>query len=248
MQLNLLINKYYHRLNDNDLMIYRYLKDHQIINLSIIELSKLLNISKSSILRFCQKLELKGYSELKYILKYENNLNLDNDLLTAVLNTYTNLMNGLKTIKLDDLFTTIHKAKRIYIYGEGMLQASIKKEFKRLFLVANKALFNITGSKEALAAYNIINKDDFCILISVSGENKEVLNFTELLKLKSVKTLSITRNKTNSLSQISSYNLYADSIMVNAKDLNYESLATYFILAEILLLRYLAFIKELKHD
>ena len=79
MKLAELVNQHYKELSSNDLYIWDYIQAHrkECQNLSIVELAQRCHVSKTTILRFAQKLSLKGYSELKvYPVSYTH---LSND-------------------------------------------------------------------------------------------------------------------------------------------------------------------------
>ena len=78
MKLDDLVNKYYSDLNLNDLYIWRYILGHKKTceNMSISELAEHCNVSKTSILRFTQKISLNGFSELKFYLKQIQNMDI----------------------------------------------------------------------------------------------------------------------------------------------------------------------------
>lgn len=71
MKLEMLINKHYDDLNENDLSTLHYIIVHKkkCLNMSITDLSTYCNISKSSILRTTQKLGFSGFSEFNMRLK-----------------------------------------------------------------------------------------------------------------------------------------------------------------------------------
>ena len=70
MKLDVLINKYYEKLNSNDLYILNYIKNNpETSDVNITLLSKMCNSSTASILRMTKKLGFSGYSEFKYFLK-----------------------------------------------------------------------------------------------------------------------------------------------------------------------------------
>ncbi len=79
MQLVAIINKHYEQLNENDLYMLRYILEHKLEcqDMSIIQLSKKINMSTSSILRMTQKLGFSGYSEFKFALKNELSHQID---------------------------------------------------------------------------------------------------------------------------------------------------------------------------
>ena len=68
-----LVKEKYHELNENELYIWQYILHHkkETQKMSIQELAQRCNVSRTSILRFAQKLGLDGFSELKVYLKLE---------------------------------------------------------------------------------------------------------------------------------------------------------------------------------
>ena len=74
MQLDELVNEHYRRLNENDLYIWNYISSHrkECEKLAIDQLAFRCNVSRTTILRFAQKISLKGYGELKVLLKMDN--------------------------------------------------------------------------------------------------------------------------------------------------------------------------------
>ena len=71
MKLEELINKHYDQLNANDFHIWNYISNnkHECQKMAIDQLAYKCNVSRTTILRFAQKISLKGYSELKLYLK-----------------------------------------------------------------------------------------------------------------------------------------------------------------------------------
>lgn len=76
MQLEELINKNYSQLNENDLYIWKYISTHrkECENISINQLADYCHVSRTTILRFSKRLGLKGFTELKVLLKIDNNI------------------------------------------------------------------------------------------------------------------------------------------------------------------------------
>ena len=78
MMLDEMVNSHYDQLNENDLYIWQYIYHHKsdCQKMSIQELARTCNVSHTSIIRFCKKIGLDGYSELKIHLKWsiKNNL------------------------------------------------------------------------------------------------------------------------------------------------------------------------------
>ncbi|MGL5694435.1 MAG: MurR/RpiR family transcriptional regulator [Peptostreptococcaceae bacterium] len=248
MKLQELINTHYSSLNENDLHIWKYISNNkkECEKLAIDQLAFKCNVSRTTILRFAQKLSLKGYSELKLYLKMENKEpKEDMNTTEMVCNTYYEVIKSIKEKDCSEIFKKFDSAKTIYVYGVGMIQSSIKKELKRIFLSSGKIFYDLSGYKESEISLKIANSDDLFIIISVSGENKFIIDFVSKLKVRNIPILSITKSKQNTLSQMSNYSLYISSVKLT-QDLNqvdYDSITSYFILIEILFLKYLEYKK-----
>ena len=155
----------------------------------------------------------------------------------------------IKNIKDEDcteICKKIDSARNIFIYGVGMVQSSIKKELKRIFMTAGKILYDLSGYKESEISLSMANSDDLFIIISVSGENDFIIDFASKLKVRNIPILSITKMKENTLAQMSDYNLYISSVtfLDTLKDVSYDSVTSYFILVEILFFKYIEYLKE----
>mgnify|MGYP000910983062 CR=1 FL=1 len=241
-----LVNKYYENLNENDLYIWNYIRENkkECENISIDNLAKKCNVSRTTILRFTKKLSLSGFSEFKSYLKLDNqNAITDTDYVDKVCSAYSYVINSIRKKDCTEIFQIIDEADNVFVYGDGMVQSSIKKELKRNFLLANKLIYDIEPGEEAETIMAMASPKDVFIIISISGENEYVINYLKRAKLKNIKTISITKSDFNTLSQLSDYNLYIYDLsfpypLTNAK---YESLTSYFILIEIFFLKYIEY-------
>lgn len=248
MRLQELVNKHYNQLNDNDFHIWKYISSNkkECEKLAIDQLAFKCSVSRTTILRFAQKLSLKGYSELKLYLKMENQEpKEDLNTMEMICNTYYEVIKSIKEKDCSDIFKKLDSATNIYVYGIGMVQSSIKKELKRIFLSSGKIVYDLSGYKESEISLKTANSNDLFIIISVSGENKFIIDFVSKLKVRNIPILSITKSKENTLAQMSEYNLYISSVQLT-QDLNqvdYDSITSYFILIEILFLKYMEYKK-----
>ncbi|WP_297134771.1 MurR/RpiR family transcriptional regulator [Terrisporobacter sp.] len=248
MKLEELINQHYDHLNENDFYIWNYISKHkkECEKLAIDQLAYKCNVSRTTILRFAQKISLKGYSELKLYLKLENQQAKEStNEIEMVCDTYFNVVKSIKEKDCTEIFEKMDSARNIYVYGVGMVQSSIKKELKRIFMSGGKILYDLSGYKESEFSLNTATSEDLFIIISVSGENQFIIDFASKLKVRNIPIISITRLKENTLSQISDYNLYISSVTF-PKPINgtmYESVTSYFILIEILFLKYIEYKK-----
>lgn len=81
------------------------------------------------------------------------------------------------------------------------------------------------------------------LILSVSGESPHVLQLAKALKIRSVTTASITQRQQNSLAQLCRLRLYISTVEIDFGT-DYQSTASFFILSELLFLKYMAYRKE----
>lgn len=245
MKIDELINRYYDRLTQNDLHIWKYISNNkqECCNLTINELANRCNVSKTTILRFAQKLSLKGYSELKVYLNWEKGVssegNIDELLVDKVCNSCKSAIDDIRERDFSEVCNLIYESKRIFVYGTGALQYSVAQELKRMFLYCGEIFYVLEGVNETEMILNNINSDDLVILISLTGESKLVTKFSKQLLIKNVPFVSITKLKNNELARMSTKSIYIATSMIDiGNGVLHEAANLFFILAEILFLRY----------
>ncbi|GIM30474.1 HTH-type transcriptional regulator GlvR [Clostridium polyendosporum] len=244
MRLEELINNNYNKLNDNDLYILKYILNNksECYNLGINELAKKCNVSRTTILRFTQKLGFKGYSEFRVRLKWqeENNDNEEDDYVEKL---YMDLNETIKLVREKD-FTNICKliynAERVFVYGTGTAQLAVAQELKRTFLAAHKYFHLIEGYREFEIITPSITERDIVIIISLSGNTTSLYSCVNELSIRGIEYISITKLSNNKLSRMTPHNLYiTNSIMNLSNGLTSETFSFFFILNEVLFRQYI---------
>lgn len=90
------------------------------------------------------------------------------------------------------------------------------------------------------------------LLVSVSGQNKKMVEAAKKLRIAGVNLMSITKNRENTLAHLCDFNLYVDESnhFETPMHWQYESTTAYFILIDILFLKYLEYHqrKEADHE
>ena len=253
MRLEELINKNYKQLNENDLYIWNYINTHrkECEKLSIDDLADKCHVSRTTILRFSKRLGLKGYAELKVYLRIDNQQFKDKEAgLETVYHKYKDYMEDIKNKDLTSIIELIIQAENAYVYGTGYIQNHAASELKRAFLFVNKLFFNIKSMNETAAFVDIIENKDVMVMISYSGENKQLLDFAKKLKMKGVPIIAITRTKNNSLSQMADEALYVEIPNIASPfGPRYEGQVGYFLLIDFLVLKYLDYYeRKINHD
>lgn len=245
MKISELVNEHFDELSANDIHIWNYIQAHpkECTQLSINELAQRCHVSKTTILRFSQKLSLKGYSELKVYLNWEakpnKNMLNDDELVENVCNTCTYAIDEIRDRDFGDICAMLYQAKRIFVYGTGALQNSVANEIQRMFLYCGEFIYVMAGEKETEMILPHIQPDDLLILISLRGEGEVINTFASALRLKNIPTISITKLKNNELAHKCTKSIYITTSEVMIGDhILHEAANLFFILAEVLFLRY----------
>lgn len=245
MHLEELINRNYAQLNENDHYIWNYISTHrkECERLPIETLALHCHVSRTTILRFSQRLGLKGYAELKVLLRMENEASQELQTgVELVYDTYTKYMDEIKRRDYSAVIEYISKAKNAYVFGTGSIQNNVAAEIKRSFLIVGKLFFTITSANESYVFADIINPEDVIIMISFSGENMQVLEFARKLKARNVPIISITVSRNNTLSHMADEALFVDvPDICNPLGPRYQGLVSYFLLLDFILVKYIDF-------
>ncbi|MDO5547874.1 MAG: SIS domain-containing protein [Eubacteriales bacterium] len=130
------------------------------------------------------------------------------------------------------------------------MQTSIKREFKRIFMSAGKIPFDVPSGEEVFNVIQLMTDQDLCILISVSGENEKMIQTARQLRVRGIKLISMTKNQENTLAHLCDYQLYVEAggYVETPIHWQYESTTSYFILIDILFLKYLEYQNRKEQD
>lgn len=248
MRLETLIEQNYHHLNENDLYIWEYIRRHpdECRGISIDALSAACCVSHTTILRFAKKLGLGGFSELKMILKWQevDTPSLRPDELTRTMQDYQQTMEYLRTVDLTDLFTLIHNARQIFLYGSGSIQQLAARDLKHKFFHSRKLMHLIEGETEMRKLAVRLRETDLMIFFSLSGNNEFVNRLAEALHGQGCPIVSICRVQSNRLIYLSDINIpfFTHAIELD-RTVTLWPINQMYLINEFLLLRYLSFLE-----
>lgn len=244
MKLELLVNQNYDKLNENDKVVIKQILVFQkeYANFSSTKMAEACHISRATLLRLCRKIGLSSYSDLKYLLKEDQIEQMDEkEDFHTICSNYKLLLDELKKIPFQPICQTINEAETIYIYGTGNEQKSLAKEFKRIFLTVGKCVIELFDAGEVHLMRNTFDKRDLFIIISLSGETKEGI---EIMKDVNgyIRTLSITRLDSNTISSLCKQNLYVATKKLDAvQATSYEVVGAFYTLLDLLFMNYMKY-------
>lgn len=194
--------------NDLEMDLYNYiLKNSQkVVYMTIRELALEVHVSTTTILRFCRRFNVSGFSEFKTKLKTHLNLK-DNKIknTTDVLEElYERTINSNLTDQINEISKVIEPYNTVVFLGIGS-SGPIASYGAKYMAQFGKFSVHIDDP-----FYPLLNKglnNAIAIVISVSGENKLVNTMAEKLKELDIKIISITNNKSSSLAKLSDHNI-----------------------------------------
>lgn len=251
MKLEEKLNTIYDKLNENDILIWKYIQSNkrECCEIAIEELAKKCCISRTTISRFTQKLGFSGFREFKLHLKmeWEQEQTKTEILLNDVCDNYKKCIDSMKEKDLQDVCSHIYHAKRLFAFGTGETQHAVAQAIKRMFMNAKRFFVTLYGKTEFLMAIEDLGEEDVVIIISMSGETELAVQAAKKLKANGVYTVSITRLSDNTLARLCSKNLYIQTDVLMAKaGTTIETSSSYFNVAELLCIHYLMYLKKME--
>lgn len=250
MKLDEKVSKYYDRLNPNDRIIWQYINSHrgECCNLSIDELALCCNVSRSTVMRFAQKLGMRGFSELKAFIRWEcgDFQDTGDDLVEEACSSAIQIIERFRDMDCDGIFRLFQNANQIFVYGTGCVQRDVATEFTRMFLNVNVLVHKILGEGEFHSMLRVMTEDDVVLIISKSGENAFIKDILVALKSKKIPIISLTHSGSNTLANMSDYNLFLNYGKHQVfENMYFEQTAELFLVMQILFIKYVMYMKNL---
>lgn len=251
MTVNELVKRNFEKLNQNDLHIWNYIcqNKHECQQISIYELANKCNVSHSTVMRFAKKLSLNGFAELKMYLRLDAKREVDfsKHAIDYVSQDYLSIIEYIKNKDCNKIFSYIQTAKKIYVYGIGSVQINAAREFKRIFLSAHVLIHCIEGINEMNSILEIMEDGDLIFIFPKEKYSELLECFTDKLNKKKIHIVCISKTDDNILLKQSDESISINSRLVRTghKEDIYESTTFYFIVAEMLFLKYLKYINKI---
>ena len=251
MKIDELINNNYDKLTQSDHQILDYIVNNieECKEMSCEQIADKCHVSRTTLLRFCRKLDLNSFAELKYILKLSDSSIYEDTTLDIeeACQTYHKIIDEMKEHRYRDICALIHNSEMIYIYGTGNAQKAEAEEFKRILLSAGKCVIDLFDLGEVQLMQRRFTNKDLFVIISLSGETLEGINILKFIENTKINTLSITRFENNSIARMCNNNLYVSTkILHGLQNISYEMTAAFYVLLDILFVNYLEYIREKK--
>ena len=199
-------------------------------NMTSYEISNKVNVGQATVIRFSKKLGYASFNELINSINkleqediLEKNISLSDDITTTntkIANQYIDVVKltlELNPAKVfEEVIEEIIKAERIVVLGIGN-SAIVSTDFvNKLARVGMNAFTNLDTHLQFSMITNL-KKKDLLILISDSGETREIVEAAKLAKENNTKIIAITKFTKNKLHTYSDYVLKTASFDINLR-------------------------------
>lgn len=222
-----------HQLKDlpaSERHVIDYILKHpqKVCEMTIVELGANTFTSASTVSRLCQKLNTNGYPDFKQrictdIDKYQEYVYLNTnrlpfsssdsieDTIDKVVANSTKALIDVKLLNSSDSFQKaidwVTKASKVTIYGSGISNL-IAQDAMNKGLRMGLNIYSFNHYAEMSMHARMSKKDDLGIIVSYTGFTLDMIKIAKILKLNNCKTISITSNSVNDISNNADLNLY----------------------------------------
>ncbi|MGX6961653.1 MurR/RpiR family transcriptional regulator [Vagococcus xieshaowenii] len=227
-------------LNQLEIDIYHYITQNldKVIYMRIRDLADATHVSTTTILRFCKKFGCQGFSDFKLKLQMyvteQKNRNEEIELVDEL--PYIEFLKRTNTIDfqqpIEESANILTDADLILCVGvgtSGVMASYASILFSSLFNLAlpitdpmNIPLDNISSQ---------LNKKICLFVISVSGENRDIIDYINQMKLTNATVVSITNSGNSTISKLSTVNIpyYTNTEMYKNTNITSQLPVTYII-------------------
>lgn len=220
-----------------EMKLGEYILDNSdiLMRLSITELAERSGVSEASIVRFCKRLGLKGFQDLKVSISAETAVSgakkssiYDNigaqDCASTILHKISkgnidaidNTLKVLDALEMDRAINAVCSAKRILLFGNGASSiVALDAQYKFARINMEAIMYFDTHMQLTMASNS--REGDVAIGISNSGKTIDVVRCLEIARGNGAKTICITQYGDSEILHASDIKLFTASIENNLR-------------------------------
>ncbi|MEG0661145.1 MAG: MurR/RpiR family transcriptional regulator [Anaerorhabdus sp.] len=215
------------------------IEPRDVVKDNITSVANKMKVSKSALLRFCQKIGYEGFSEFKYELTRfmnadENNDEKSNDLVEWIKNTLDDMNSKILLSSVQDVAEAIVSAKKIRIFGINETGLAAKQLYYRLLSLGidSAAITEL----ETMHFYSNLNfTNDLYIFFSLSATTEVIVDAMIKSSEKKKKTVLITQNTKFKYRDKISHTIVLPTINTEGKTRFVDSQMLNFVCIELLI-------------
>ena len=190
-------------------LVARYILEHptEIIGLSITALAAQSGASEATVVRFCRRLGMQGYQELKVTLAQDvvspietiheevTESDSDMDVLSKVfastIHSLEYTLHILRKPEFERAISLLNGARLINIYGCGN-SASVAQDMQHKLMRLGLRASAYSDSHMQCIASTMLGEGDVCVAISHSGSSRDVVDAARLAKSRGASVIAMS--------------------------------------------------------
>jgi DNA-binding MurR/RpiR family transcriptional regulator len=200
----------------------------EVINMSIEQLAAACGTSTSSVVRLCKSADYSGYKDLCRALSTDIALNqhdtvpyqdvrpgdsIESIIHRACISNIKSIENTQTLLNTDDLAHVVEAvvaAERVDFYGVGT-SGIVALDAQNKFMRINKTSMSGLDPHSQILAATSLKQGDVAVLISYTGDTRDILETADVVRQTEATMVSITRYSKNPLSGRADIRLYSSS-------------------------------------
>ncbi|MDO5601960.1 MAG: MurR/RpiR family transcriptional regulator [Oscillospiraceae bacterium] len=185
----------------------------EMIMYSITEFSEKVGVSDATMLRFCRKLGLKGYSEFRFLLSQsedaaENDAEDEADrILDSMVTVLRSTHDLLDHAQIEKAARLILEARCVYAFGSGNSGVAAQEFCNKVLRYGLHCSYQADSHFQIIAA-SLLSEQDVLVLFSVSGGTKDMLSLAKNAARSGVKLVIVTNYLKSPLAKYATALLY----------------------------------------
>ena len=214
--------------------------------MTIEECASQCNVSRTTILRFAKKLDLSGYTEFKYLLRsevqVESNQSVEDGIdMRRLTENYTGLLQDLQERDYGKFAQMLDDADRVILIPSGHTQEVAVQEFQDILTVyTGKTVLVLDSRSRRESMLTMLQPEDVVVFISQSGENETLLEFARELKWRKIPIISFTQVQSNPIADMADLPIhYPLRTFEGVGEHGYTSMGPLYVVIEFYLAHYI---------
>jgi DNA-binding MurR/RpiR family transcriptional regulator len=199
-----------------------------VAGMSIEELARSCNTSVSSVVRLCKSADYGGYKDFLRALSIDlamdqarevtyNDISpgdpaesIARNVCASHVASIENTLSVLDMKELEKAVAAIRKADRVDFYGVGT-SGFVAMDAHNKFIRIGKISMSSADPHQQILTASLLKKGDAAVLISYSGDTRDMLELADIVKHSLATLVTITRYSKNELSKKADIRLYCSS-------------------------------------
>lgn len=244
-------NSHVRELNGSEKKIFEYVvrNAQSVGDMRIQELANACYVSTTTIMRFARKLGFSGYRDFAESLRFSTQRRTVSEIPSVLRESsygeeyLKNIIESVRVLteaKVRQFSRAIAAAPTVYCYGTG-LDREVAGYAHHLFTALGFRSLFLNRTFEAQAAMGRLQPQDMALLVSMSGEQQEVVAFAERLKATPGGVVAaLTHSANNTLQSLSTIDFYVFADRILYHDFDLTSRTAMFVIVELLAHRLMA--------